>query len=133
MYIRIILELFEKYKCSGITFFLQSSRYVSNQQLCLKTTGLYDDLSLLSNLFHFFYFMFSAPMSFSLCFSIYLFFYVLSQAFIKYSRKAFVYISISIYLYRQIQIYSMDNNRLINFCLAKKIMTFMAFHLFDLV
>ena len=67
MRIRIILKFFEKYKCSGIAFFLQSSRYVSNEQSCLKTTGLYDDLLLLSSLFHFFYFIFSAPISFSLC------------------------------------------------------------------
>ena len=51
----------------GIAFFLQSSRYVSNEQSCLKTSGLYDDLLLLSSLFHFFYFIFSAPISFSLC------------------------------------------------------------------
>ena len=41
----------------------------------------------------------SAPISFSLCFPIspcLLFFYVLSQAFIKHSRKAFVYICIYI-------------------------------------
>jgi len=47
MRIRIILNFFENYKCSGIAFFLQSSRYVSNEQPCLKTTGLYDDLLLL--------------------------------------------------------------------------------------
>ena len=50
-----------------LLFFLQSSRYVSNEQSCLKTTGLYDDLLLLSNLFHFFYFMFNDPILFSLC------------------------------------------------------------------
>ena len=61
MHIRIILKFFEKHKCPGIAF-LQSSRYVSNEQSCLKTTGLYDDL--LSSLFHFFYFIFSAPISF---------------------------------------------------------------------
>ena len=67
---------------------------------CLKTTGLYDDLLLLSSLFHFFYFIFSAPISFSLCFPIspslpfFFFFDVLSQAFTKRSRKAFVYIYI---------------------------------------
>ena len=32
--------------------FLQSSRYASNEQPCLKTTGLYDDLLLLSSLTH---------------------------------------------------------------------------------
>ena len=46
MHIRIILKFFEKYKCSGIDFFLQSSRYISNEQSRLKTTGLYDDLLL---------------------------------------------------------------------------------------
>ena len=63
MHIRIILKFLEKHKCPGIAF-LQSSRYVSNEQSCLKTTGLYDDLLLLSSLFHFFYFIFSAPISF---------------------------------------------------------------------
>ena len=50
--------------------FRQSSRYVSNEQSCLKPTGLYDDLLLLPSLLHFFYFIFSAPISFSLCFPI---------------------------------------------------------------
>ena len=49
-------------------FFLQNSRYVSNEQSCLKTTGLYEYLLLLSSLFHFLDFIFSAPISFSLCF-----------------------------------------------------------------
>ena len=78
-------------------FFLQISRYISYEQLCLKPSGLDDDL--LSSLFHFFYFIFSAPISFSLCFSIFpsllSFFDVLSRAFIKSSRKPFVYIYIS--------------------------------------
>ena len=50
-------------------FFCQSSRYISNEQPCLKN-WLYEDLLLLSSLFHFFYFIFSAPISFSLCFPI---------------------------------------------------------------
>ena len=50
--------------------FLQSSRYISNEKSCLKTTGLYKDLLLLSSLSHFFYFIFSAPISFSLYFPI---------------------------------------------------------------
>ena len=82
------------------SFFLQSSRYVSNEQSCLKTTGLYDDLLLLSSLFHIFYFIFSVPISFSLCSPIspsLFFFDVLSQAFIKCSKKAFVYIDINMY------------------------------------
>ena len=68
--------------------------YVSNEQPCLKTTRLYDDLLLLSSLFHFFYLIFSAPISFSLFSNLSIFFYVLSQAFIKYNRKDFVYINI---------------------------------------
>ena len=98
MFIRITLEFFEKYKCPGIAFFfsLQSSSCVSNEQPCLKTTGLWDDLLLSSSLFHFFYFIVSAPISFSSCSpispSLSLFFYVLSQAFNKHSRKTFVYI-----------------------------------------
>ena len=56
---------FEKYKCSGIAFFLQSSRYVSIEQPCLKTNGLYDDPLLLSSLFYFCHFIFSAPISFT--------------------------------------------------------------------
>ena len=47
-----------------LLFFLQSSRYVSIEQSCSKTTGLYDDLLLLSSLFHFFYFIFRASISF---------------------------------------------------------------------
>ena len=78
----------------GITILLQRSRCVSNEQLCLKTAGLYiyDDLLFLSSLFHFFYFIFSASISFGLCFSISLSVVVLSQAFIKHGRRAFVYI-----------------------------------------
>ena len=81
----------------GIAFFGQSSRYVSNEQPCLKTTGLYEDL--LSSLFHLYYSIFSVPISFSLCFpispSILFLMDVLSQAFIKCSIKAFVYIYIN--------------------------------------
>ena len=64
MHIRIILEIFEEYKCPNIAFSLQSSRCVSNEQPCLETTGLYDALLLLSSFFHFFYFIFSPPISF---------------------------------------------------------------------
>ena len=69
---------------------------------------------LLSSLFHFFYFIFSAPISFSLCSNISpSFFDILSQAFIKCSRKAFVYI----YKYVQYTFKKM------NLCITK-IMTF---------
>ena len=123
MHIRIILEFFEKYKCPVIAFVLQSSRYVSNEQPYLKTTGLYEDFFLSSSLFHFFYFVFSAPISSLVYVSQFLhlsfFLDVLSQAFIKHSRKVFVYIYIN----------SMHNiylRKFINFCLTK-------LYLFDLV
>ena len=69
-----------------LLLFHQNSRYDSNEQPCLKTTGLYEHLLLLSSLFHSFSFTFSAPISSSL------FFDVLSQAFIKHSRKSLVHI-----------------------------------------
>ena len=47
-------------------FFCQSSKYVSNEQPCLKTTVLYEDLLHLTSLFLFFYFIFRASISFSL-------------------------------------------------------------------
>ena len=56
----------------AIAFFIQSYRYVSNELPYLKTTGLYDDLLLLSSLFHFLYFIFRALISFTLCFPIFL-------------------------------------------------------------
>ena len=93
---RIILKFFEKYKCLGIAFLVWSFKYVSNEHSCLKT-GLYDDLLLLSGLFHFFHFIFSAPISFSSCFPMspsLSFFFMFSQALIKCSRNAFVYIYI---------------------------------------
>ena len=50
MHIKISLDFFEKYP--GIAFFLHISKYVSNEQPCLKTTGLYADLLLLCSLVH---------------------------------------------------------------------------------
>ena len=90
MHIRIILGFFWKKK---LLIFLQRSRCVSNEQLCLKATGLYDDLLLLIGLFHFFYFILCAPISFSLCFPIsasilLLFFNIPSQVFIRASLIA---------------------------------------------
>ena len=70
MYIRTTLEFFKKIQMPRNFFFLQSSSYDSNKQPCLKTTGLYDDLSLLSSLFHLFNFIFNAPISFNSCFPI---------------------------------------------------------------
>ena len=113
MHIRIILKFFEKYKCSSIVFLLQNSRYVSNEQPCLKATGLYDDVlfwmafhcplvpftfsvSCSVLLFHRAYFSnFSTSVSSSSSF--FFFFDVLYQAFIKCSRKALVYIYINMH------------------------------------
>ena len=126
MHSRVILKLFENYKCPSIAIFFSRVPDVFKEQSCF--IGLYDDLLLISNLFHFFYFIFSAPISFSLCFPVSpppLLFYALSQAFIKHSRKAFVYI----YANNMHNIYF---RKLMNFCLTKKFTTF-GFHLFDLV
>ena len=74
MRIRIILEVFEKYKCPVIAFVLQSSRHVSNEQPYLKTTELYEDFFLSSSLFHFFYFVlpfhFLVYVTFSISYSV---------------------------------------------------------------
>ena len=88
MYIRIILEFFEKYKCPGIIFFPQSFRCNSNEQPCLKITGLYD-LFLVCFISH-------SVLSFNLCFLISpsLFFDVISQCFIKCNKKYIYYIHI---------------------------------------
>ena len=89
MHIRIILEFFEKKKnkCPGIAFFLQSFSCVSDEQPWLKTretTGLCGDLLLLSTLFHFFYFIISAPLHMSSIFSIFfIFIFIFLMFFLK--------------------------------------------------
>ena len=77
-----------------VLFFLQNCRCNSNEQPCLKTSGLYDDVLLISSLFYSLYF--NSVLSFSLCFPICVcvVVVVLSQAFIKCSRKAFAYICV---------------------------------------
>ena len=72
MHIRIILEFFEekRKKSPDTSLSRQSSRCVANEQPCLKTTRLCDDLLLLPTSFQFFYLIFSAPVSFSLWFPI---------------------------------------------------------------
>ena len=110
MQIRIIFKFFEKYKYSGIAFFLQNSRNVSNEQSYLKPTGLYDDLLLLSSLFYFLYFIFSAPISFGLCTpvspSLSFFFDVLSQPLSSVVEKLlYTYIKTCITYYITIIIY----------------------------
>ena len=69
---------------------------LKTKDLTCYSYKLTDDL--LSSLFYSFYFIFSAPISFSLCFPVspsLLFMDVLSQVFIKHSVKAFVYIHIN--------------------------------------
>ena len=65
--------------------------------------------------------------NFSISFSSYFFFDVLSQDLIKHSKKkkAFVYLYIN-------NVYNIYFRKLMNFCLTKKLMTLEA-HLFDLV
>ena len=110
MHIRIILKFFEKYKCLGIAFSPELRIYVSNEQSCLKITGLYDDLLLLSSLFHFFYFIFSVSshLVYVLQF-LHLFFDVLLQGFIKCIIKAFVHTHTHTYKYVNIYIYILES------------------------
>ena len=128
-------------KCTNaqVLLFFSRAPYVSNDQSCLKTTGPYVDLFLLSSSFHFFYFIFSAPISFSLCSPIFpslLFSDVLSQAFIKCGRNASVYVCVCVCVcvcvYSILSIYICYFRKLMKFFLTKKFMTF-RFHLFDLV
>ena len=89
---RSVLQAFSK-ENDLLRGFLQNSRHVSNEQPCLKTTGLYDDLLLLSS-FHFFCLISSVPISLSLHFLIsfsLLFLMSSLELFIKHSRKALVY------------------------------------------
>ena len=99
MHIRIILEFFEKYKCPGTAFIFARAPDMSYEQPYLKTAGLLEDLLLLSSLFHFFLFHMQFPHFIQLIFSNFpissFSFDVLSQDFIKHSRKAFVYICIT--------------------------------------
>ena len=99
-----------------LLFFLQNSRYISNEKPCLRTPELYDDLFSLV-CFIYFYFIFSVPISFSVCFPISpsLFSDVPSQAFIKHSIKA---------LYTYINMHYIYFRKLMNFCLTKTFMTF---------
>ena len=115
----IISEFFAKCKCPGIAFSSAKLGYVSNEQLCLKTTGLYEII------FYFYLVCFTFSISYSVlfhlvCFPITVFFFffdVLSQAFTKHSGKAYVYIYInSVY-----DIYILEN---MNFYPAKNFMTF---------
>ena len=91
-------------------FFFSKAPHVSNEQPYLKTTRLCDDL--LSSLFRFFYFIFSALISFSLCFPISpsLFFFLKPL-----SSKVFAYLYV---------VYIIYIRKLTNFSLTKKFITF---------
>ena len=121
-------------------FFLQSSRYVSNEQSCLKTSTLYDD-------FYFYLVYFTSSISKSVllfhsaCFPI-------SPSFLKkfsflslykHNRKAFVWVyayvcvcvcvcvcvySMYIYIYTVCITYILEK---MSYCLAKNFMTFIPF------
>ena len=93
MHIRIISEVFEKYKLSDVAFFscktpdvFLMNSHVYKQLNCIMIFYFY------LVFFHFFYFIVSAPISFILCFLISpsLKKNVLSQAFIKCGRNIFV-------------------------------------------
>ena len=54
MHVRFIWN-FLKTTNAQVLFFSPGLQIVSSEQLCLKTTGLFEDLLPLSNLLHFFY------------------------------------------------------------------------------
>ena len=97
---------------------IQSSRYISNEQLCLKTTGLYDDPLLLSSLFYFFYVTFNASISFSLWFPIFPSIFSL-MFFLKHLWS--VVVKLFIYINNMHNIYF---RKLMNFCLTKNLWYF---------
>ena len=127
-----ILEIFENYKWPGIAFLIQSSRCISDEQPCLKTIGLYDDLSFLPSLF------------FSISYSVFLFhlscvfqFFCLFfcgysfSSFYQAQKKSLAYLCVYVYYTYIYSMYNIYFWKFTNFCLAKKSMTFW-FHLFDL-
>ena len=58
------LETFRKIQMPRYSFYFSRAPGTSNEQPCLKTTELYDDLLLLPSLSHFSHFTFSALISF---------------------------------------------------------------------
>ena len=95
MHVRIILEFFEKRNAQGLLFFSKAPD-VSNEPPCLKTTGLYDYILLLITLFHYFCFIFSAPISFMFSnFSNSCFFMFFLKPLTSIVEKLYIYIYIS--------------------------------------
>ena len=92
MHVRFIWN-FLKTTNAQVLFFSPELQIVSSEQLCLKTTGLFEDLLPLSNLLHFFYFIFSAHshfiqfMFFDISMSFFFMFFLKTLSSI---RKAFV-------------------------------------------
>ena len=60
------IQVKKKIQVPRYCLFFSKALDVYNEQPCLETTGLCEDLFLFSSLFHFFYFIFSRPTSFSL-------------------------------------------------------------------
>ena len=132
MHNRIILELFEKYKCPGTAILLQSTRCISNEQL----NGQHHDL--LSSLFYFLYFIFNDFISFSLCFQfpnlfiLVVFFSRLYQVQQK-SLCVCVCVCVCIDIYIMYNIIYVQFRKFMNLCLTKKKCMIYLLHLFDLV
>ena len=127
--LRYISELswnFLKNTNAHVWLFSPNSRCVSDEQPCLKTTGLYEDLFILPRLFHFFSFILH-PFHLAVFQFLCLFFFF--KIFFLKPLSSVVEKPLYIYIHSMYNIYF---RKLMNFCLAKKFMTF-SFHLFDLV
>ena len=123
MHIRLSWSFLKNTNTQVLLFFSRPLDVFLMNSYVWKTTGLYDDLLLLDSLFHFFYFIFSAPISLSLYspISLCLLLYVWCSFSSLYQvyQKSFLHIYInSMY---NICIYL---RKLMNFCLTKKFMTF---------
>ena len=133
MHNRIILELFEKYKCPGTSILLQSTRCISNEQFFKKTNGQHHDL--LSSLFYFLYFIFNDFISFSLCFPISKSFHFscfFSRLYQVQQKSFCVCVCVCIHIYIIYNIIYVQFRKFMNLCLTKKKSMIYLLHLFDL-
>ena len=124
MHIRIILEFLKNTNVQILLFyfyFCQSSRYVSNQQPCLRTIGLYEDLFLYLACYTSFYFISSAPISFSLFSNSSINSIFFLMFFLKPLLSIVEKLLIHMYIDTIYNTYILENT---NFCLTKKFMTF---------